>query len=257
MRYLLILVLLFCCLANLGHADCYQTELAENPTFQDREGKGLYLSLIGGIDFFDTNNCNLHYHPGYYLGGALGYKFDNNFKIECEISYQRIEMNYVEFRPRHQHKKVDGHSRSWSYMANLLYDFDLNFPINPYIGISLGYSRNHSSEYDTFEIWETNPFVYEDLDEVFEDLDVHKVFEELMCTRKQQTDSFRFNNFGVLVAKGRVKREFDGGAFTWQIIAGISYSFCHNLKLGLEYRFFNFEDKCHFHRAGIVLTRSF
>ncbi len=257
MRYLIIFALLFCCLANQSRAACYQTELVENPTFQDREGKGLYLSLIGGIDFFDTSNRYLHYQPGYYLGGALGYKFANNFKIECEISYQLLEMNYIKLLPRHRCKKIDGHSRSWSYLANILYDFDLNFPINPYIGIGLGYSRNHSSEYDKFEIWGANSFVCEHLDEVFEELNVQKIYKESMCTQKHQTDSLRSNNSHVLVAKGRVKREFDEGAFTWQIIAGISYSFCHNLKLGLEYRFFNFEDKCHFHKAGLVITRSF
>ncbi len=240
MKYLSTLALLFCYLANIIHADCNQAELAENPTFQERGGKGPYLSLIGGINFFNPD-----YHPGYYLGSALGYKFGNNFKIECEISYQRIERGYSYSRFGRRRQKADGHIRSWSYMANFLYNFDLNFPINPYIGIGLGYSRNHFCRYDTF-----NLFVHEEVDENW-------IFEELMCTRKKQTEPLRFDEFCTHGVKGRIKREFDEGAFTWQIIAGISYSFCHNLKLGLEYRSFNFEDKCYFHRVGLVLTRSF
>jgi opacity protein-like surface antigen len=146
MKLAALLTVLFCSFyTNLTYASCCQTQ---EPDFCYEEVKtqGPYIGLIGGLNFFDINHTNAKFDPGYYLGSAIGYKFSNSVRLEAEASYQRSEIKSA--RSNTSAKKLRdlcGHMRSWSYMVNLLLDFDLNLPFIPYFGAGLGYSKNNGN----------------------------------------------------------------------------------------------------------------
>lgn len=98
-----------------------------------KAGEGMYIGALGGVNLLYQNNhkCDhdLKYKTGYGVGGTIGYRLCNDIRVEAEFIYRRNELK----------GSLDcGHRRSYTLMANGLYDIDLCSCITPYIGGGLG-----------------------------------------------------------------------------------------------------------------------
>ena len=92
--------------------------------------KNWYVGGFGSINFLDLFGQGLH-DPGYRVGGSIGRRFAHGFRLEGEVSYHRYKIQKSYFRES---------SATWTYMANVLYDFDLGTSFTPYIGAGAGYA---------------------------------------------------------------------------------------------------------------------
>ena len=121
--------LVFICIAQLGSS-----------AFAQNTNQGGYISgHIGGnsrpdaqTTIFGFGPGDLTFDPGFVLGGAIGYDFGNNVRLEGEIAYRSNDVDGV----------VGG---SWnfsglSFMGNGYYDINLNSPLKPYLGGGVGFA---------------------------------------------------------------------------------------------------------------------
>lgn len=106
-----------------------------------------YVGLFGGANWLNMSKLHgfrLKSKTGFTGAASLGYAFDNGFRVEGEVSYRR---NHLDFTHGYTSGKGHGSIHSWSYMANVLYDFhqfSCYCPnVVPYIGFGLGYTQNH------------------------------------------------------------------------------------------------------------------
>ncbi len=115
-----------------------------------------YAGAFGGANWLNIHRINgfrLKTKVGYAVAVSAGYKFDNGFRIEGEVSYRRNNLNTKEITKNISIDSVNFKAKcpfhSWSYMANFLYDFDrvsYYLPnIVPYVGFGVGYTQNHAN----------------------------------------------------------------------------------------------------------------
>ncbi len=106
----------------------------------DNVGKpGLYGSLgvshvtLQDATFTDsTGSAEAEFDGGYGIMAALGYRFNNNFRAEGEISYRHNDVDNVDGT------QFSGDAKSWAFMANGYYDFVTGGSIQPYLGAGFG-----------------------------------------------------------------------------------------------------------------------
>lgn len=128
-----------CCSYDCGYDDCCYDDCCCG-LFGDGS---FYVNLLVGANFLDVkkrDDFKFDFKTGYYIGGALGYKLNECFRLEGEIVYRHNKFKDVKY----QDTRVDlgGHVRSVSFIANVFYDIDLCqpcFPVTPYIGAGIGY----------------------------------------------------------------------------------------------------------------------
>ncbi len=115
------------------------TLLSPNVLFAER---GIYIAGQIGLSVRPstdiTNNSTMaviqqSFNPGYNFGVAVGYKFENNLRLETEIGFQKNS-----FDPA-----IGGRStmNASNVLFNLWTDFDVEWPIIPYVGLGVGFSR--------------------------------------------------------------------------------------------------------------------
>ncbi len=63
--------------------------------------------------------------------GALGHAFDNGFRLEGELSYRGNDLEDA----------ADGEATAWGALLNLIYDFNREGTIQPYVGAGVGVAR--------------------------------------------------------------------------------------------------------------------
>jgi opacity protein-like surface antigen len=110
------------------------------------EQTGPYVSLGVGPNFLNdadttssTGTKRLDFDTGFAGAGALGYKFDKNWRTEFELGYRRNEIDSV------PGGGGAGDVHSWSYMGNVLYDIDTGSKWTPYIGLGAGAVHYHAA----------------------------------------------------------------------------------------------------------------
>ncbi len=93
----------------------------------------------GGAFIFDSN---ADYDPGVGVYTALGYAFGNGWRTELEFSYRNNDIDQIDPDGAGfsgwPSGTISGDTTSIALMANVLYDFDLNSSIVPYIGGGIG-----------------------------------------------------------------------------------------------------------------------
>jgi outer membrane autotransporter protein len=112
-------------------------------------GGRFYVGAFGGANWLNFHHLGNDFKPkmkiGYAAALSLGYKFNNGFRVEGEVSYRRNQMKDREFADSFESCKLSGSTYSWAYMANFLYDLDCvscYLPnIVPYVGVGVGYTH--------------------------------------------------------------------------------------------------------------------
>lgn len=90
-----------------------------------------YVGGITGLNWVDTFRDT---HLGYMVGGSVGYRLPENFRVEAEVSYRNN-------RFKKESSTHTGRLTTVSYMAHLLYDFPCSWVVQPYAGFGLGYAH--------------------------------------------------------------------------------------------------------------------
>lgn len=114
--------------------------LCASPLIQASEGA--YVGLLGGINLIQNQHYHrrhIEYKNGFAAGLIGGYGFCNHLRVEGEFFYRRNNVKHIKFHDGQFHC---GHRTSYSLMGNCLYDFDICYPVMPYIGIGLGADRD-------------------------------------------------------------------------------------------------------------------
>lgn len=98
------------------------------PAFAQDTGVYGQLSLYG-VHVDEEDGLDIDF--GFGVGGSVGYAFDNGFRAEGEIAYRRNDFD-IDGSP------ADGDFNTYAFMANAIYDFQVDAKFQPYIGAGLG-----------------------------------------------------------------------------------------------------------------------
>ncbi|HYZ61908.1 MAG TPA: OmpA family protein [Acetobacteraceae bacterium] len=109
---------------------------------------GVYISLGAGVNFLQDQRLlsmelagtqtsrftgQAKFDPGFVGVTSIGWGFGNGLRAELEGSYR---YNAVKRLPGAV--TSGGHEQKYGVMVNLLYDFDLGWPVMPYVGVGVG-----------------------------------------------------------------------------------------------------------------------
>jgi opacity protein-like surface antigen len=111
------------------------------------EQPGPYVSLGVGANFLNDANttgsngssAGVDYNAGTAAIGALGYRFDKNWRTEFELGYRHNNIDSVNGGGN------DGAVHAWDYMGNVLYDVDTGSKWTPYLGVGAGMVHYHAA----------------------------------------------------------------------------------------------------------------
>lgn len=101
----------------------------------------MYVGVLGGVNLLQNehrHDDSIKYKTGYTAGAFAGYGFCNNIRVEGEFLYRRNNVKHIKNDKGTFHC---GHYRSYSLMANCLYDFNICYPVTPYLGVGIGADR--------------------------------------------------------------------------------------------------------------------
>ena len=106
---------------------------------------GLYFSGGAGANWLSDATTTRNgvdnttkYKAGPAVAFALGYGLGNGIRLEGELGYRNSDVN-----------NGNGSLGAWTFMGNGLYDFDLDLPIVPYLGVGLGAARLNADAVQT------------------------------------------------------------------------------------------------------------
>ncbi len=98
-------------------------------TSDDQEFSESTSGTVGDIEMKNT--------PLY--AGALGVRLSRQFRLEGELSYRKADMDRIVINGAGNFE-LGGELRTWLALANLYYDFDVNWKkLQPFIGVGLGF----------------------------------------------------------------------------------------------------------------------
>lgn len=126
--------------------------------------KGLYgaigagLTIIEGDDFSNDGpngagpfafDSSADYDNGVGVYAALGYAWGNNWRTELEFSFRDNDINQIDadgggFSGLPE-GSVSGGVGTRAYMINAIYDFAVDSPLQPYLGLGVGFAQRDPS----------------------------------------------------------------------------------------------------------------
>lgn len=102
---------------------------------------GPYVGLGGGLHMprnsdlsVGANARTADFDSGFLALGTLGYKFAEGLRLEGELGWREADVDNF------SGTAWTGSQKTWSTMANLLYDFETESSVTPYLGAGLGLS---------------------------------------------------------------------------------------------------------------------
>jgi len=105
-----------------------------------------YAEIFGGANFQrikKSRGIESHDQTGCIISGSIGYQSCYGLRLEGEYAFRRNSLKGMHFLGRSF--DIHGHFKSFSYMANLLWDLPLSswgcafWKIQPFIGGGIGY----------------------------------------------------------------------------------------------------------------------
>lgn len=134
-----------CCVTLFG------SMLSSPALAQDASQDGVYVGIHAGANFKHElhgdivgpgrkDPFSLSSHPGFMVGGTLGYRWATGVRVEGEITYRRLANDDVSVGSNSG--DINGNQDSIAFMINGLYDFKLTDRWRPYLGFGIGLSVN-------------------------------------------------------------------------------------------------------------------
>jgi outer membrane protein OmpA-like peptidoglycan-associated protein len=87
-----------------------------------------------------NRNGSLTWDVGYLALLNMGYGFGNGLRLEGEFSYRSNKVDDVSGLGGAQYARAGGTASTYAFMANVYYDFQVGWPVVPYIGAGIGYA---------------------------------------------------------------------------------------------------------------------
>lgn len=116
--------------------------LTSSPTHAD-----FYINSKTGIAITEniTNSADINstFHIGMTLGGSVGYKFPDIFRLEAESTYRRARVRTITNKVSNRSISSDGHIASVSFLGNGFLDIPIYQKLFGSIGGGLGFSKIH------------------------------------------------------------------------------------------------------------------
>ncbi len=94
------------------------------------------LSILHDSDVSSNLNSEIDYDNGFAGVAALGYKFDNDFRVEGEYGYRSNDVESTQ-----QSSSATGEASAHSFMINVVYDYENDSRFTPYVGVGAGIAR--------------------------------------------------------------------------------------------------------------------
>jgi len=92
------------------------------------------LNILENEDVRNVINEEIKFKDGWGIFGTAGIRFNDNYRTELEVGYRDNKVKSIVGAP----VTGSGHNRTWTFMANALYDFINSTPVTPYLGIGAG-----------------------------------------------------------------------------------------------------------------------
>lgn len=123
-------------------ACCALAVLAQPASAQQQPVTGPYVSLGGGAQWLRNSKTTAppisntyEFKTGWAAIGAAGYGLGNGFRVEGEFGYRTSGVDKSRSGP------ATGKVNAYDLMVNGLYDFNVGWPVTPYVGLGLGAAR--------------------------------------------------------------------------------------------------------------------
>ena len=109
-----------------------------------------YISGFVGVNFPSASDVKItstafpdilrveKYDSNITFGGAFGYDFGNDIRIEEEVSYRNNDVDLASFPSAPALQGIE--KTTISLMTNGYYDIDLGIPLKPYLGVGIGFA---------------------------------------------------------------------------------------------------------------------
>lgn len=112
------------------------------PAAAQAQERGPYLGIAGGGNFTADSgisgsgvNDTVEFDAGWAGLAALGYAFGNGLRAELSFDYRSNAVDAV------SGAGGSGRASAWTFMGNLIYDFDTGTALTPYVGAGIGAVR--------------------------------------------------------------------------------------------------------------------
>ena len=137
------------------------TTLVFTATYANADANSWYLGVFGGVNWMDgddstfiIHDSDIEFETGYAVGGALGYKFENNIRTEVEFAYRDNKAEKFEYDDfPGSSLDLDGRIRISSIMANAWYDFDITQKLKGHVGGGMGVASVNAKELGTKKVF--------------------------------------------------------------------------------------------------------
>jgi opacity protein-like surface antigen len=99
------------------------------------------LNTYGDQDYSESggpSSGSLQFDNGYAFSGALGLRLSKTLRVEAEFLYNSADIDNMDISGAGTFK-AGGEFTSWAGMANVYYDFDVPWAVQPYVGAGVGY----------------------------------------------------------------------------------------------------------------------
>jgi opacity protein-like surface antigen len=109
--------------------------------------RGTYVSVGAGAAFGHDGNIlgSETNFDAFDLGPAgtvaVGHGFTNGVRVELEFASRKSGVDILDFGNAGGESRARGDLRTLSLIANLLYDFDVVWPLRPFVGAGIGFAR--------------------------------------------------------------------------------------------------------------------
>jgi len=116
-------------------------------------GAGIGLVDAPSTTVTDTASRSVKFDNGNVGALSLGYAFGNQWRAEAELARRSTGLDTI------GGANASGALRTTSLMGNVVYDFDVNAPITPYLGVGAGLARvklNNASPFGASSINDTD-----------------------------------------------------------------------------------------------------
>jgi outer membrane protein OmpA-like peptidoglycan-associated protein len=109
---------------------------------------GFYVGAGGGVNFLNSTdisgngvNSKADSNMGWGALARGGYDYGNGVRTELELNYRSNSIDQIDG------VDASGSTKAEAVMLNLLYEFDTDIPLKPYVGGGLGYAHVHYDSY--------------------------------------------------------------------------------------------------------------
>lgn len=103
------------------------------------------LNITSESQFIESNTPargDIEFKNGASFSGALGLRLSKNLRLEGEVSYRQADISSADFTTPGAFT-LGGDVSTWLWMANVYYDFDLNWKnIEPFVGAGVGLAHH-------------------------------------------------------------------------------------------------------------------